>query len=323
MTTLHDYDDRLDEVKPAQRVDVITRCAQTLALRSWADIDFILGQFDLPTQNEWDDSTNDSQFNYVRFMLGKGHAADVDLLALDDYLHGLPTHDEAQEPWDSGTACRVFISHLATERVSATAIQTELRFWGLDGFVAHKDIDPGAEWIRVIVAALHSCHALVALLHTGFKESSWCDQEVGVAFGRAIPVIPVRIKVDPYGLLGMYQAVSWPVNSTPEAYVAREVVKILLSDKRTSERVAEAFVSRLEHASSYDQANQLSTALAESSVSLDVEQLGRLRSAQKRNRQVTEAYLVEDALMRLEGRLPHSVKASLSPPVSRYDDEPF
>jgi hypothetical protein len=34
---------------------------------------------------------------------------------------------------------------------------------------------------------LHSCDALVGILHEGFRESPWCDQEVGIVLGREKP----------------------------------------------------------------------------------------------------------------------------------------
>jgi len=34
---------------------------------------------------------------------------------------------------------------------------------------------------------------LVAILTTGFRESHWTNQEIGVAIGRGVPVISVRL----------------------------------------------------------------------------------------------------------------------------------
>jgi hypothetical protein len=45
----------------------------------------------------------------------------------------------------------------------------EAEHGGIAAFVAHTDIHPGKKWVRVIVAALNSCHALVAPLHSGVK----------------------------------------------------------------------------------------------------------------------------------------------------------
>ena len=199
---------------------------------------------------------------------------------------------------------------------------------GLDGFVAHKDIEPGSEWVRVITAALHSCDALVALLHDGFKASNWCDQEVGGSVGRAVPVVPIKVDLDPYGLLGMFQAVSWPKhNLRPERVVVGEIVKILLADKRTSERVVEAIVKQIESASSFKQANDLAGILATGSPSVSTMQVARLRAAQKANDQVARAYHVDAAVEVLENRLPEPLKvqssATAAAPVYDYGVEPF
>lgn len=47
--------------------------------------------------------------------------------------------------------------------------------------------------------------AFCAVLMEGFKESSWTDQEVGVAVGRNVLIIPIRRGLDPYGFIGKYQ----------------------------------------------------------------------------------------------------------------------
>lgn len=48
-------------------------------------------------------------------------------------------------------------------------------------------------------------NALVALLSPDFHDSNWTDQEVGVAIGRGVPLIAVRLGLDPYGLMGKGQ----------------------------------------------------------------------------------------------------------------------
>ena len=93
----------------------------------------------------------------------------------------------------------------------------------------------------------------MALLHKGIKESDWCDQEIGVALGRDIPVIPVRVELDPYGLAGIFQALPWAADA-PATRCASNVVDVLLSDKRTKETTIGAMVAGLEHATYFDMA---------------------------------------------------------------------
>jgi hypothetical protein len=84
----------------------------------------------------------------------------------------------------------VFISHLYERRDFAAQLQLCLRRYGIESFVAHNDIEPSKAWRDEIKAALASCHAFVALLHDDFHKSQWCDQEVGWALARNIPLFP-------------------------------------------------------------------------------------------------------------------------------------
>jgi hypothetical protein len=78
---------------------------------------------------------------------------------LDDYLNAPTDHRPEAEPWSAGR-CRVFLSHLADQRAVADQMTSVLDWWGIDGFVAHKGIDPGKAWVRVINAAPSTSDAL-------------------------------------------------------------------------------------------------------------------------------------------------------------------
>jgi hypothetical protein len=291
--------------------------------RGWAEIDFILDQFRLPTTDEWPGS---DQFDYVRSMLGNRFGADDEaLVELENYLVGNgQVHATEDEPWDKPGG-RLFITHLAVHKGTADSLKDELEEWGLDGFVAHKDISPGREWVRVIIAALNTCDALVALLHDGIKVSDWCDQEVGVGLGRGIPVIPVRIDLDPYGLAGVFQGVPWATDR-PHTACAGNIVDVLLNDKRTRALTIEAMVLGLERATSFHMANQIANKLAGSGgdpLPVMAEQIDRLRQAQRENSQVAGAFHVESAVSRLEQvHHPRSAQVPQSG-GSGWDEEPF
>lgn len=197
--------------------------------------------------------------------------------------------------WTS-SPIRVFISHSTAQVDDATKFRTALRRLGCDAFVAHKDIDPGTQWIGEIQDALASCDALVALVSKEFKTSDWCEQEVGWALGRDVPVVPVRIDITPYGLLGTIQACKWPKTPTPAADLASEVMSILLKDTRTAAKTVESMVIGIENAESFAQANAIARALVDLNVSLTRAQLRRLKAAQKANGQVAGAYSVPGAL---------------------------
>ncbi|TWT44431.1 hypothetical protein RAS1_08460 [Phycisphaerae bacterium RAS1] len=107
---------------------------------------------------------------------------------------------------------RVFLSHKATVKVETSQLKQSLAQCGIGAFVAHEDIEPTQEWQKEIERALFSMDALVALLSADFHDSNWTDQEVGVAIGRGVPLIAVRLGLDPYGLMGKGQGLggcSW------------------------------------------------------------------------------------------------------------------
>lgn len=121
---------------------------------------------------------------------------------------------------------RLFLSHKANYRVETKALKDELAQLGIRAFVAHDDIEPSDEWQLVIERALSSMDALVALLTSDFNESNWTDQEVGIAFGRRVPIISLRLGKDPYGFIGKWQGIS--CNGKNDCQKADEIFSILL-----------------------------------------------------------------------------------------------
>jgi hypothetical protein len=101
---------------------------------------------------------------------------------------------------------RVFISHLSDNKDDAIFLKQQLSKYAIRGFVAHADIELGSRWEDVIEDALRSCHSLIALLHPGFHESKWTDQEVGFVMGRKLPVFTIHLGETPYGFLSKFQA---------------------------------------------------------------------------------------------------------------------
>lgn len=266
---------------PPERIRLINDCARALDGRDWNEIDLILREFGLPTSNM---GPND-QAAYVRDMLTG--TSDEPIQQLHDYLLGPQAVDPGLEPWGEGTGFRLFITHLAAYRDDAVDLTRAIRSWGAIGFVAHRDIRPGKDWLKVIVAALHSCDALVALLRPGFRESDWCDQEVGVVMGRGVPVIPVKFRSNPHGLLGAVQALNW---NTDNDRLSVQLRGLLLGEQRTRPRVVDSLVGRLAESESYKQANETAYLLRDLEGEITAEHRRVLSIAQATNRQLYEAH---------------------------------
>lgn len=78
--------------------------------------------------------------------------------------------------------------------------------------------------------------ALCAILSKEFKESDWCDQEVGYGLGRHVLCIPIRRDVVPYGILGIYQGTK---QSNKAKEVAGQIFSIICDSDKTRQKYIE------------------------------------------------------------------------------------
>ena len=205
--------------------------------------------------------------------------------------------------WGEGKI-RVFISHTHEYKEEAKEIQSCLLLYGIASFVAHEDIEPMKEWETEIERALFSMNMLVALLTEKFSESKWTDQEVGAAFGRGVPILPVRMGKDPYGFIGKYQAISGAVNDGLQ--IANDIVEFLFEYQGDNDALKElsknVFIAAVEKAPNYEKANYLSGFLSGFD-SLTPVQAELLVQAFNGNSQVNQAFrfypIVSEELTRM------------------------
>jgi hypothetical protein len=294
-------------MEPAERIILLRRLAQRLAeLGDWREVDLHLQEFGLPWRAEWGGGLHD----YCLSMLQGGE--EDKLRALDRFLAGPGIEDEHDSgPWEKDRF-RLFISHIAQEKQYASDLEVALARFGVHAFVAHAAIEPGREWLRVILAALRSCDALVALLHERFHESNWTDQEVGHVIGQGKFVISVRLGLDPYGFFGFVQGIAGISRQPLE--VAREIVRVLIAEERTSLRIRDALVIRLINSQGWIQSNDIVDMLKQAPA-LAAEQYAALRKAQEDNIEVKGAYNVGPWLDELASSYGHA--------PSDFDQEPF
>lgn len=197
--------------------------------------------------------------------------------------------------WEVG-GLRLFVTHCSEDKRAAVALKRELVSYGVSAFVAHEDIEPNRTWQTEIERALASMHALAAMATPGFDASVWCQQEIGFALGRGVPVIPLRLGADPSGFLGHIQA--FPGDTAKIVELGSCVVDALLKFDRTSAIMRESLVSTFERSTSWESARFLKTPLMTVS-GFDAGQLARLEKALTTNEKVANAWGVPDAIKQL------------------------
>ena len=272
------------EMTPGDRISMIRECATLLDKQTWPDIDLILGQHGMPTA---DYGIPDTRSAYVVEMIKD--SGDTSLATLHEYLTaGAASSTRSSiSPWSSNRV-RLFCSHLAAHKDTVGGVSEWLQRYGLEPFVAHNSIEPSAEWRDVIETALQECDALVAFLHPGFRESPWCDQEVGWALGRKRPILLLNYGLHPYGFVGKYQ--DQPCLTAQPQQVARYVVDWLSKTTSLHGRLGPGFVDALVNSHSWNFTREL-VPLLERIESVSDDDLARMETAAKENVDVNQCVI--------------------------------
>jgi hypothetical protein len=269
----------------SERVRLLQEVSRRLGSQSWQDIRLTLRQFGFPEDDEFPAGPD----GYVLAMVE--NAPEEQQLELAAHL-GIrlvePREETVPECWKPPGYLRLFVSHISGEKEKATDLQSALLDLGIAAFVAHKDIKPTKEWRNEIERALKTADALVALLTPGFHESDWTDQEIGFAMGREILIVSVRYGRDPYGFIGVFQAV--PGSDGPAA-VATSLYEAMLSHPKTSLRMRDALVALFESTGSFKEARVRMSLLEAVEGDWTEAQLARIKEAVTSNPQISGADL--------------------------------
>ena len=108
-------------------------------------------------------------------------------------------------------ACDVFISYSHRDKAIADAVCFKLESRGIRCWYAPRDITAGEEWASSIVAAIHSCRAMVLLFSDSSNMSKQVLREVNTAVEEEIPLVPFKLtQTPPKGSMRYYlSTVHW------------------------------------------------------------------------------------------------------------------
>lgn len=213
---------------------------------------------------------------------------------------------EAQNRIWGDEGYRLFFSHKAEVKLETVRLKRKLKLFGISCFVAHEDIHPTKEWQNEIENALFSMDAFAAIMTEGFHDSLWTDQEVGVAFGRGVPIIAVRLGKDPYGFIGKFQALSCSWDDA-----AQQIAKILIKH----DLMISAYIKAVQDCVSFEQGNTLAEILP-SMDNISDQQANLLMSAFNDNTQARESF-------GLNGKYPGSYGGGLPFHLSRLTGQRY
>jgi len=279
---------------PSARIKLIKSISEILGKEDYRFIDLTLREFRLPTQDEW----NGNPFEYVAEMVSNGN--DEQLIELASHLDLESSTSSpivaADFPYWKHKQYKLFLSHISSYKKETAELQKSLEYYGISSFVAHEDIAPTKEWQSEIENALATMDGLAALLTPSFHESKWTDQEIGVAMGRSVQIIPIRLGIDPYGFIGKFQGVQGLGKTSDQ--LAKEIVEILIKNKTSEPAVISALIYSLPESSSYAESKE-KIELIEKASHISKELLNVLNDAVKNNGQVRDSWGVPEKIKEL------------------------
>jgi hypothetical protein len=147
---------------------------------------------------------------------------------------------------------RSFISYNTSDKILAGKIKQSLEQFGFSTFLAHDDIKPTQAWVERILDELNKSDVFLPLLTSSFHKSIWTLQEVGIAIGQGIYVIPLKVNTNPVGFLGQFQALK--IRSTNLKKSAVEIAHVVSKNPNLRRQFLNDLIKMYEASSSFDEA---------------------------------------------------------------------
>jgi hypothetical protein len=264
-----------------ERIELIDKIGRELQSRmTYGDIDVYLGAYGIETKNI--QPSSNSKWVYVKELLAKSDENLILSIAEELEINHNFSDVVPKEAtfWKAGHF-KLFLSHLASFKSNTAKLQQVLRKYAISSFVAHEDIEPSKEWQTEIESALHTMDAMVAILMDGFKESNWCDQEVGFAVGKNVLIIPVRKGIDPYGFIGKYQGIQAKDKNIGQ--VAEEIFQTIVKSKKTRGKMLSALSNAIIQSTDINEATE-KVFLLQSVQNIPLEVLENIKKSVTENR---------------------------------------
>jgi hypothetical protein len=129
-----------------------------------------------------------------------------------------------------------FLSYAHEDKVLAGKVKQILEANGVSAFLAHEDLEVSADWRAEILKHLDTSSALIAMVTDNFVKSVWTNQEVGIAIGKKLALLPLMFggSGTMKGFMEMYQGVTVTENTLDT--VVRSIVPTINEGLSPSER---------------------------------------------------------------------------------------
>jgi hypothetical protein len=181
----------------------------------------------------------------------------------------------------------VFISHSSQDKRLAHDLSEFLNNLSCIGFVAHDDIEPSSEWITELVLWLNKMDFLIAICSQSFCDSPWCQQEIGWALGRNIPILSLKAGFPPMAFAGTRQALSITVDDGRLDFFKME--RHLFHMAKNHAVIRDWIIKRIDGSFSWNNTNRIISTIIESGIDFTDNEKNEIVRIANQNHEVKHA----------------------------------
>jgi len=192
-------------------------------------------------------------------------------------------------------AYKGFISYAQGDREIAGQVKDELADYGINGFLAHEDLEPTVQWQEEITKHLKACDLFIPLISERFRESKWTDQEVGMAVAWKKKMVPLLLdKTTSYGFISKYQATKIDVANLQTRLLS--IITKLGDDKKFGATITDGLIMAFADSASFDEAGRRANAILRKNGALTRDQLNSIVEASVNNNQISYGWDAKAAI---------------------------
>jgi len=148
----------------------------------------------------------------------------------------------------------VFLSHADEDKKTARMIANEMMKYGIDVFVAHDDIEIGADWKSILMEKISQCDVFVVLLTKNFHQARYTDHEVGMAVYLKKRIMPITFdKSSTYGFMSDSQAK--PISEEIDPDELKNISDIIIAYSDEGKRQMDELIQGFKESQTYVESN--------------------------------------------------------------------
>ncbi len=138
----------------------------------------------------------------------------------------------------------VFISHGVEDGEFAADLKQNLEFGGINCFAGFADGELDAKMLEAIITGLDNADVLVSLNSEDSSGSAICNQEIGFALGKELPVISLNLGASLQGLLSPLPSLD-SCSFDTDKNIALKIIDQMLQYPQIGPKLTDVLVERL------------------------------------------------------------------------------